>query len=309
VWGRRPRRRATRWSRLPAAALILSLSIAAAADSAHETRLPIRLGVSKAFLLNLNEDDANAAVKAWSEAIIRPTRLELDGGPQLMSSEEIVHAIAHRLLDGFAITAPEYAMVARFVDPAIVTDDHHTTEYLILVKKDSGIHDLAGLRRRSLLVYQDTTLCLAGAWLETLLAASNFEPPDRFFGRAKSSTQVSQVILPVYFGSAGACLAPRHAFDLMSELNPQLRQKLETIAVSPKLISALIGLHKDSGGEIKRRMREVLAGMSGSPRGRQILTLFQCQRLDTVDSSRLRGSIDLQAAYDRLKARRQGGGR
>jgi hypothetical protein len=49
--------------------------------------------------------------------------------------------------------------------------------------------------------------------------------------------------------------------------------------------------------------------MFDSTIGRQILTLFQSDRLIVVDSSLLAASVDLLAAYDRAKARRTGGAR
>ncbi len=91
---------------------------------------------------------------------------------QLMDSNEMVRAILNHAVDGFAITTPEYSKVAPLVDPVIVTngDIQRGLEYILLVKQDSGIHDLARLRGRSLLEYRHAAMCLAPAWLETLLA-------------------------------------------------------------------------------------------------------------------------------------------
>ena len=81
------------------------------------------------------------------------------------------------------------------------------------------------------------------------------------------------------------------------------------IAVSPKLRVVLVGLHKDTAPEIKARLRGALLGMSSTPAGRQILTLFQSDWLIAMDASAMRASLDLLAAYDRIKARRPGASR
>jgi phosphonate transport system substrate-binding protein len=298
-----------RMRRALGAALLLLLTSPAGVGASPEKAVRIRLGLSEALFDDMNENDAKAAVRAWTQSIADASHLEVDGTPQVMRSEDIVHAITFHLIDAFTIMAPDYAKVSRFVDPIMFTDSNYAKnglEYVLLVPQDSGVHDLGGLRGHSLLVLQRADMCLATPWLETLLASSNLEAPDRFFGRVTRSRKVAQTVLPVFFGSADVCLVTRQAFDTMGELNPQLRQKLRVLAMSPKVVTAMVALHKDSPDETKSRLQAALTGMYDSPGGRQILTLFQSGPLVAVDSSVLRGSLDIIAAYDRLKARRAG---
>jgi ABC-type phosphate/phosphonate transport system substrate-binding protein len=150
-------------------------------------------------------------------------------------------------------------------------------------------------------------MSLAAPWLDTLLAGMKLETADRFFGRVKKSNKVAQTVLPVFFESADACLVTRQAFKTMCEMNPQLRRKLLVLAVSPKLFAAFFGIQKDAPDAVKSKIRQALLGYYDTPSGRQILMLFQSNRLVAVDTSLLRGSVDLLAAYDRIKARRTGG--
>jgi hypothetical protein len=46
--------------------------------------------------------------------------------------------------------------------------------------------------------------------------------------------------------------------------------------------------------------------MGNSPSGHQILTLVQSDQLVTADSAILQPSLELLAAYERLKTRREG---
>ena len=308
-------RRRTSIGAAAAVALCLFFSArlcASASATSNGPRIPFRLALSHRLFLNLNENDARAAVKAWSELVAGQSRMEVVGGPQVLESDEIVRAIANHLVDGFSITTPEYAKLERFVDPVIFLDDataKNGIEYLLLVRQDSGIPDLAGLRGRSLLAFDHVSMTLAPAWLETTLAAASLEAADRFFGRAAKSTQVSQAVLPVFFGRADACLVTRRAFDTMCELNPQLRQRLRILAVSPPVVAALMGAHKDAPFEIKTNLRKALLELNQTPAGLQILTLFQSQRIVARDSAALRPSIELLEQYERLLARRAGGKR
>jgi ABC-type phosphate/phosphonate transport system substrate-binding protein len=92
---------------------------------------------------------------------------------------------------------------------------------------------------------------------------------------------VAQTVLPVFFESADACLVTRQASETMCELNPQLRRRLLVLAVSPKLFAAFFGVQvqKDAPDAVKSKIRQALLGYYDTPGGRQILTLFQSNRL------------------------------
>lgn len=281
-------------------------------EASFYTSVRIRLGLSEALFLDLNENDARAAVKAWTESVAGQSHIEVAGSAQLLRSDDMVRAIADHAVDGFSITTAEYAKVARFVDPVIFTDERSArtgVEYVLLVRQDSGRRTVASLRGRLLLAYQHVSMCLGGIWLETLLANEKLEPPDRFFSGVTRTVKVSQAVLPVFFGRADACLVTRGAFETMCELNPQLRRDLQVVATSPAVVTALLGVHKDSSAAIKNGMRSALLGLDDSPSGHQILLLFQSPRLVSLDSSALRPSLELVDAYERLRARRQGGAR
>ncbi len=294
-----------------ATSIALAFSLAGIAFAAASRNIiRVRLAFSDTLFADLNETDASIAVRAWLASVGETSSLAANGNPQVLGSEQMVNAITHHLVDVFSITTPEYARVAHFVDPVVFMDgsfEKTGVEYVLLVRQDSGIQELSGLRGRSLVTYRNLTTILSSAWLKTLLAGSNLEPPERLFSRISNSVKIAQSVLPVYFGRIDACLVTRKGFDTMSELNPQLRQKLRILAASPKLMVGLVGVHKDASDEMKGRIREALVQLHDTPSGRQLLTLFYCERMVAVDSSMMHGSVDLEAAYDRLKLRRLGG--
>lgn len=274
----------------------------AGADSASPG-LPVRFGLTEEVFQNLNENDARAAVRVWARSLAQSAHLGATS-PALMRSDEIVRAITNHELDGFSITVPEYMRVEPFVDPVILSDEgsaRNGIQYLLLVRQNSGIEDVAGLRGRSLCVYKHPSMALASEWLDLLLAAAKLEPAERLC-RLKVCLKVSETVLPVFFDHADACLVTRRAFETMVELNPDLQRKLKIVAVSPALLTVFFAMHKETSSEIKSRLREALLAYYDQPDGRQILTLFQSGRLVTGGRQFLRNSVELQTAYNRLKA-------
>ncbi len=291
------------------AVAVLFLTIVATGTSADPA---VRIALSDTLFSDLNENDAHAAVNAWAKSLSESTHLQVDGGPQLMNSDQIDRAIANHLVDAFSITTAEYVRIAPYVDATIIMDEDTVKqglEYLLLIRRDSGVTDLAGLHGRNLIVCQGPSMNLALPWLETLLGTAKLESTDRFFGHVKVAAKTSVAVLPVFFGSADSALVTHRAYDLMCELNPQLRQKLLILATSPRVRTAFFAIHKDISEDVKSRIRKALTGYYDTPNGRQTLTLFQSGRLIAADTSILRGSVDLLANYERLKERRPGGAR
>jgi ABC-type phosphate/phosphonate transport system substrate-binding protein len=266
-----------------------------------------RLAVSEKVVgSEVNGADARNAMKAWADSISRQSGITFEYDRAILSTtEELVQAIRNRLVDGFAISTPEYMQVASLVDPAaLILSDRNAgggEEFLLLVQADSPIRTLADLRGRTLMVPDNIRAILAVPWIETLLATSRLGPAKEFFGRLTTKPKLSQVVLPVYFRQADVCVANRDGFDVLKELNPQLAQKLRVLATSPKLVNQMVAFHADCPPPRKARFCSAMLSLHQTPSGQQALTLFQSRRLELRDSSVLRGTVELLKAYERTQ--------
>jgi ABC-type phosphate/phosphonate transport system substrate-binding protein len=176
-------------------------------------------------------------------------------------------------------------------------------QYLILVREDSGIGSLQGLRGRSLVLHKAAITCLAPAWLQTALGAPNWSAVQAHFSVVTSEPKVSKgVILPVFFQKVDACLLTRRSFEAACELNPQVGKRLRIAAASPPLVPMLLALHKDCPPERQKAFLDAVLRLHGSPEGQQVLTLFQAGRLVARDASVLRITLELLAAADGIRA-------
>jgi len=110
---------------------------------------------------------------------------------------------------------------------------------------------------------------------------------DEFFSVVKHVEKLSGAVLPVFFGQANACLVTQSGFSTMSELNPQIGQKLQTVARSRPLIPALLCFRKDFNSPQKEHILEAFSELNTSSSGQQILTIFQAEALVEVDAKAL----------------------
>ena len=86
----------------------------------------------------------------------------------------------------------------------------------------------------------------------------------------------------------------------MGELNPQVTNQLRALEVSPKLVPHLTCF---AAGFDRSRKAEIVAAItaaSTTPAGRQLMTIFQCDRVEERPLSILQTTQELMAEYARL---------
>ncbi len=295
--------------RLIEACVALALASAGALSAAEPLR--IRIAFSRDTLGEMNETDARAAIRIWSESIAKQAGMDIDdNSAALLSPGDLLRAIRNRALDGFVLTAPEYVEVAGLLDQKLMADEklmRQGEQYLLLVHASSGIQNLADLAGHELHLYKNPRMCLAPMWLATLFGPQYSARPQPFFSRVTKESKLAQAVLPVYFRKADACVVTRQGFETMCELNPQLGRTLRVLATSPKLMPYFCAFRKDCPLAIKERMRYALSHLHETTAGQQVLMLFEVRRLYDVDASAFQESAGLIEAFNRLQAKAPGG--
>jgi phosphonate transport system substrate-binding protein len=217
-----------------------------------------------------------------------------------MPSGQLLAAIRGGTLDIFCLTVQEYRQVIPYVDTSrIITDDYGGEELLLVVREGSGIMNLAGLRGRSLILQESPNTSLAEPWLTVSLWQDGLQSPKQLLGHMSTNTKLSQVVLPLFFGQADACVVTRRGLDTMVELNPQLSRKLKVLLASPKMESAFLAFRKDYAAHLKKPIFDRFLELKSIPATDQVLTLFQSTGFSARDSDCLGPANSLLDAYER----------
>jgi phosphonate transport system substrate-binding protein len=272
-------------------------------DAARE-RSTFRFGFSSSTFSDVNENDARAAVKVWAQMLFKERGLPVEPEPQIFrGSEAIAAALRSKLIDAVALPVDEYWGLRELLDSRIfiggVNDGRITEEYLLLVHQDSGVQRLEQLRDRSIGCWQNSRMSLAPAWLDTILVQGGL-PRASEFCRATQIPKLSKVMLPVFFRQVDACIVTRQGFKNMSELNPQVGQRLKIIATSPELVPSGFCFRKDYDDPIRETIVTELGKIKSSPAGAQVLMLFQSGSLEGQPVSCLDSAFALLATHVRL---------
>lgn len=256
----------------------------APAAAAAESPPPIRIALVQRMFVEVNENDARAAMIAWANTMGRERGIPVVLEPNfLTSTEEVRQAFRRGTIDAVTLPADDY-WALRLAPPegpfiAGVVDGSLEEEYVLVVRKDRGLDSLPQLRGRSLIVYDNPRACLAPIWLETLLLEQNRERMPEFFGRVGHNSRLSRVVLPVFFGQADAALVTLRGFRLMSELNPQVGEQLFMLAVSPPVLPVVFCFRPGFNSPYRAKLLQAVNTFHQTSAGQQTLTLFQTDRL------------------------------
>ena len=153
-----------------------------------------------------------------------------------------------------------------------------TEQLLLLVEKEQVLPTLLQREERSLIIESGTSGDLSKIWLDHLLMDSGFTGSDRFFTKIRRVSKPGRAILPVFFSQADACVVPRHALEVIQELNPQIGRKVKLLHQSKGLIRLMIcATDKPSREDIDILIRESTQ-MEQNPETMQAMTILQMKR-------------------------------
>lgn len=264
-----------------------------------------RIGFSAASFAEVNQNDASAAVKVWARILASERRIAADPQPKILRNiDTILGALTNRLVDAINLTTQEYFIIhdrvalENFVVP--VKGGSITEEYLLLVHQDAGFNQVTDLHKHTLGLLKSPRMSLAHAWLDTLLTTQGQPQIEDFFETYTDVAGITKVVLSVYFRRLDACVVTRSGFDTMLELNPQTGRSLKILASSPPIVPSVFGFRAEFDSPIRTQILADIARWHHSPPGRQILNLFQCDRLEERPGSVLDSTVTLMENHLRL---------
>jgi ABC-type phosphate/phosphonate transport system substrate-binding protein len=130
---------------------------------------------------------------------------------------------------------------------------------------------------------------------------------EQFFTTIKRASKPSQVLLPVFFGQADACVTTASTFALMAELNPQIEKRLAVVKRSPELVSLLLCATDLAATEDRKMLVEEAKGMEQDPTVQQAMTIVQMKRFIPFEPQYFQATTDLIEKHRTLKAKQKVG--
>jgi ABC-type phosphate/phosphonate transport system substrate-binding protein len=270
------------------------------------------VGYSAGILAEVDSRDAQAATKIWTDMIIRRKGYDIKSEALIFQDvASLWTAVEKESVDLLFLLPQEFLDLHEshpVIPIAISTPSKGLfVQFALMVRADSGISDIQGLRNKRLMIETDQRGTLPIVWLETLLMrAGESNDPKKFFSTIQVTRKASQTVMPVFFGKADGCVVMQSAFETMEELNPQLGARLRVIASSPGYVAAVGCLRQAYYRKHPSFFAENLETLHEDPQGEQILTLFRKEKLLPFKASYLNSVKALLREHDELQEKLAG---
>ena len=254
-----------------------------------------------------NENDARASLKAYAAVIAHDQKFSVEPNPLIFEGVAEMEALLRAgKLDVVAAPAAELlAVPARLLSGQFLMAINGTVageEYVLLSRVDSGVATLADLKGRRVVVLNSVQGSLAHRWLDVQLGTAGLESSRQFCGEVLLVAKPTLAILPVFFNKVDACVITRDSFLLAVEMNPQIGRGLRILATSPVVVPVITAFRREFDPTLRGRIVETMASLRASVAGRQLLTIFQSDHVESRDDAALATTRQLLADHARLTA-------
>jgi phosphonate transport system substrate-binding protein len=303
-------KRTARWSVGLGVMLLVTIPARQAASEdivlTHEP-IPVRFAFSKAMLKDINENDAKAAMKVYAKTIGDENNIDTSPGPiYLNGTEAIAEALRLKQFDIISLTSEEFLELENqgLEGPLLMSlvNQTFTEEYVLLARDNSPIRKIEDLPGHRLIISSDLRAALAPLWLEVLCRKHGLGSANEAFTEITSASKTTQVVLPVFFGKADVCITTRNGWEVMGELNPQVKKSLRAIAVSPVVVPGLSCFRRGVSEAFKQRIIKAEENSCDKLSFKQVMALFKTDQLGHQPVSALESTRLLVSQYHQLCA-------
>jgi len=260
---------------------------------------------TSAMFADVNPNDARAAMKVWFDILAQQKGFRLESKVDIIDSlTEIRERLEKHSVDVLMLGVTDYLQLETSGLLSLVGTDSRNPQgeelysYVLLVNPSSGRSTLAGLRGKKVLVASRGSGKTGSAWLDVLLSEEKLGRATSFFGSVRMPDKPQACILPLFFGTADACIVDEVNLNLAKEMNPQLG-RLKVLARSPPLIDGVIAVPAEARPYQQELINGILS-LHHDLRGRQLLMVFKTDQIVRIRPSTLDSSRQLWNDYNRL---------
>ena len=266
-----------------------------------------RFGIMKSTFIGKNILDAKAAFEIWTQNYIKENKnLNVKVETAIFEDiESVKNAIRKNEIEFLNINSLEYLKMSleNILQGFLVNtiknfpEKSPQDELLILTLKKSGIKNIIDLKGKKILVQTGKWGEIPAVWLKTLLTENNI-----FFSEEKilAFEKVSQAVYQVYFNQADACVVSSASFKLIRELNPNIGASLNIISQSDEFLPFIFCYTKNADTELTDIVRKSVLTFDKSSYGKQILTLFQTDKIIPFENLYLNNIRRLYDKYNKI---------
>jgi ABC-type phosphate/phosphonate transport system substrate-binding protein len=173
------------------------------------------------------------------------------------------------------------------------------TKYVVLVRRDSGITSLAGLRNKKIIIPSGHRV--GQRFLDVELMRDGLPDTEGIFSELRHTRETNAAIVNLFFGQVDAALVTDFSYQVACELNRQIPDALQIIRTSEPLIHMLVSVRKDFPPQIVESLLPFTKIFDNSPRLRYLQKTFLFEGVSKITAEDISDIQSLNREYVALK--------
>lgn len=243
----------------------------------NKTKKTYNLGVYKDLLEDINERDAKVALEVWIKLNAEEYNVEDVDVSIFEDTDAIISTAQKNEIDILYITGILYYLIKDKInlEPVLKTKVNNSDFFDLLLLSNKNIVSFNDFRGKKIIVRSGRYKLYCDLWLDLLCKQNNEPDKKKFFGEIKYTDKPMQAILPVMLGKYDVCIISSRAFEVMSEMNPQVANSLKVVDKIPNLINDIVCISKTLNKEERELILSITSNYRNLKKNDQVSTLFK----------------------------------
>lgn len=243
-----------------------------------------KLIISLSSFHNAKSEDALAIAQILASHIKKSRKLNYEFHVETPNTIDEIEEAAGDDFDCLILTTDEYNTLQFKVplEPFATnfTDGNIGYKFHLIVNKAENISDISQLKNETIYILSRDNQKAPLYWLDKLLSEKKLGSYKKFFKSTLIDYKATNVLLPVFFKKAKACIVTDVALNLMIELNPSIKNNIKILSSSDYMLLGLCCLNKkNKNTEAYKTLAEIILTLDKDEYGRQLLQLFSADKL------------------------------
>lgn len=279
--------------------LIILFSVSGFGQTSKENNpKKIRLIISLNSFHNVKTEDAQALAQILTNHMIKTHSLEFDFIVETPESILDIENAAAKGFDFIILSTEEYLILNEKLplEPFVTnySEGHIGYKYHFVVHKSSSIDDIAQLKNETINVLSRQNQKAPFFWLDKLLKNQGLPIQTIYLKEIVTDYKATNVLLPVFFKKAKACVVTEVSLNLLSELNPGIRNNTKILYSSDYILLGVGCLNiKNKNTKAYNVLKDIIPTLHTNEYGRQLLKLFYADKLVLYKDEYLNGYLNL----------------
>lgn len=254
--------------------------------------------------------ELDESMKQWVNGIQRNTKIKWLAKSTFVhtlyeSKEKLIADIKDCKIDFMNLSALDYFELGLtdFAIPLLTPSrgrEGKFERYLLISNNKIVITDISKITKAEIVLPNSYFLSLIKVWLKVNLHDKMNKKNIKNITIVESNKNENETLHSVFFGNIDFAVVREGTFSIASELNPQLKNKIRIIDISPNLISYFLGYRKNIDPEIYSAISLEGMDLHKTVDGKQILNLALTECMDPLSLADLKETEDLIKRYHKI---------